>query len=98
MRAEDIKEWLRGMENAEKAAKKGESGCKGEGDRKRLLLKLCQHVWETGEIPWQMLLTIVVSEIELHDYLHGFRAKRGCVTGIMKATLHQQLAAREPQN
>ena len=127
MRAEDLKEWLRGMEDEERAAKKGESGFKGAGDRWRLLLRLCEHVWETGEIPRQMLLTIVVlipkgssgkdfrgiglleviwkllervldlrlSEIELHDFLHGFRAKRGCGTGIMEATLHQQLAARK---
>ena len=60
MRAEDTKEWLRGMENEKKAAEKGESGYEGAGDRWRLLLKLCQHVWETGEIPRQMLLTIVV--------------------------------------
>ena len=127
MRSEDIKEWLRGMKNKEKAAKKGESGYQGADDRWRLLLKLCQHVWETGEIPRQMLLTIVVlilkgtsgkefqgiglleviwkllervldlrlSEIELHNFLHGFCAKRGCGTGIMEAILHQQLAARE---
>ena len=36
-----------------------------------------------------------ISEIELHDFLHRFRAKRGCGTGIMEATLLQQLAARE---
>ena len=48
------------MENKEKATKKGELGYEGAGDRWRLLLKLCKHVWETGEIPRQMLLTIVV--------------------------------------
>ena len=126
MRAEDLKAWLRGMENEEEAAKKGESGYTGAGDRWRLLVKLCEQVWETGSIPRQMLLTIVVlipkgnsgefrgiglleviwkllervlderlSEIKLHDFLHGFRAKRGCGTGIMEATLLQQLAARE---
>ena len=126
MRTEDLKAWLRGMENEEEAAKKGESGYTGAGDRWRLLVKLCEHVWETGNIPRQMLLTMVVltpkgnsgefrgiglleviwkllervlderlSEIELHDFLHGFRAKRGCGTGIMEATLLQQLAARE---
>ena len=41
MRAEDLKEWLRGMEDEERAAKKGESGFKGAGDRWRLLLRLC---------------------------------------------------------
>ena len=39
------------MENDEKAAKKGGSGYEGEGNDWRLLLKLCQHVWETVEIP-----------------------------------------------
>ena len=48
------------MENEDQAIKKGESGYKGAGDRWSLLLKLCHHVWETGEIPRQMLLTIVV--------------------------------------
>ena len=32
MRAENVKEWLRGVENEEKAAKKGESGYKGVGN------------------------------------------------------------------
>ena len=71
-------------------------------------MRLIQHIWNTGEIPQQMLLTIVIlipkgnlgdyrgielmevmwkviervmdkrmSGIELHDTLHGFRAKRG---------------------
>ena len=56
MRAEDLKEWLRGMEQEER----GEPGYEGAGDRWRLLVKLCQHVWESGSIPHQMLLTIVV--------------------------------------
>ena len=60
MRAEYIKEWLHWTENEEKAAKKEESGHEGAGDCCRLLLKLCQHVWKTGEIPGQMLLTIAV--------------------------------------
>ena len=60
MRAEEIQEWLRWMENEEKATKKGESGYEGAGDHYLLLLKLCQHVWKTGEIPGQMLLTIAV--------------------------------------
>ena len=89
----------------------------------RLLLKLICHIWDTGEIPCQMLLTIVVlipkgnsgdyrgiglleviwklikwvldermSEIEVHDSLHGFSAKPGCDTGIIEAKLTQQLA------
>ena len=91
-------------------------------------MRLCQHIWETGEIPQQKLLTLVVlipkgtlgnfrgiglleviwkllekildarlSEIELHDYLHGFWAKRGCGTGILEAKLTQQLALNEQQ-
>ena len=30
--------------------------------------------------------------VELHEYLHGYRAKRGCGTGILEAKLVQQLA------
>ena len=113
------------MENEEKALRPG-AEYKGAGDRWRLLVKLCQHVWRTGEIPQRMLLAIVVlipkgssgdyrgigllevvwkllervmdarfSEIGLHDYLHGFRAKRGTGTGIMEAKLIQQVAFRE---
>ena len=126
MRAEDLKEWLRGAEEEEKAEKEGIEGYKGRGDRWRLLLRLVENIWESGEIPRQMLRMIVVlipkgtsgdfrgiglleviwklierviderlSKIELHDCLHGFRAKRGCGTGIMEAKLVQQLAYRE---
>ena len=76
------------------------------------------HIWDTGEIPRQMLLTIVVViptcnpgdyrgigllkviwkliervldkrmlKIEVHDYLHGFRAKRGCGTVTIEVNL-----------
>ena len=34
-------------------------------------------------------------EIDLHDYLDGFWAKKGCGTGIMEAKLLQHLAFRE---
>ena len=126
MRAEDLKEWLRGAENEERARRKGEQGYEGAGDRWKMVLRLCQHIWETGEIPRQMLLTVMVlnpkgtagnsrgiglleviwkllekvldarlSEIELHDYLHGFCAKRGCGTGILEAKLTQQLTLHE---
>ena len=50
------------------------------------------------EVIWKLLeraLDLRLSEIELHDFLHAFRAKRDCGTGIIEATLHQQLAARE---
>ena len=43
----------------------------------------------------ERVLDARLSEIDLHDYLHGFRAKRGCGTGIMEAKLLQQLAFRE---
>ena len=99
-------------------------GMNGVGDRWKMVVRLCQHIWETGEIPRQMLLTVVVcipkgtsgnfrgiglleviwnllekvldarlSEIELHDYLHGFCAKRGCGTGILEAMLTQTYQA-----
>ena len=59
-RAEDLKTWLKGVENEEKAQEKGEKGYEGAGDTWRLLLKLIRHIWDTGEIPRQMLPTIVV--------------------------------------
>ena len=60
MRAEDLNEWRRGMENEEKELAKGGTGYEGAGDRWRLLVKLCEHIWRTGEIPQRMLLAIVV--------------------------------------
>merc|ERR1712127_458508 len=54
------KTWLRGVEDEEWAQRKGEEGHQGKGDTWRLLLKLIRHIWDTGEIPRQMLLTIVV--------------------------------------
>ena len=50
------------------------------------------------EVVWKFIKRVVderLSKIELHDALHGFRAKRGCGTGIMEAKLVQQLAYRE---
>ena len=115
MRAEDLRKWLRGAELEEE-----KEGYEGAGDTWRLVVRLIRHIWETGEIPRQMLWTIVVlipkgnsgefrgigllevlwkiiekvldarlSSIELHDCLHGFRAGRGCGTGIMEAKLVQ---------
>ena len=128
MRAEDLKAWLRGVESEEKMLVPGYEGAdyRGAGDMWRLLVKLFEHIWRTGEIPQRMLLAIVVLipkgnsgdyrgigllevvwkvmervldarllEIALHDYLHGFRAKRGTGTGIMEAKLIQQLAFRK---
>ena len=60
MRAEDLNEWRRGMENEEKERAKGGTGYEGAGDRWRLLVRLCEHIWRTGEIPQRMLLAIVV--------------------------------------
>ena len=99
----------------------GGEGFQGRGGAWRLLVKLIQHIWETREIPYQMLRVVVVlipkgssgdyrgigllevvwkliervvderlSKIELHDTLHGFRAKRSCGTGIIEAKLVQQ--------
>ena len=50
MRAEDLKDWLRMAE-----VKETESGFAGRGDTWRMLVKLVQNIWETGEIPRQML-------------------------------------------
>ena len=50
------------------------------------------------EVIWKLIERVLaerLSKIGLHGYLHGFRAKRGCGTGIMKAKLVQQLAHRE---
>ena len=50
------------------------------------------------EVIWKLLervLDACFSEIDLHDYLHGFRAERGSGTGIMEAKPLQQLAFRE---
>ena len=60
MRAEDLKEWLRGAEEEEKAEKEGKEGSKGRGGRWRLLVRLVKHIWESNEIPRQMLRMIVV--------------------------------------
>ena len=55
MRAEDLKDWLRGAEEEEAAETEGDEGFQGRGDAWQLLVKLVQHMWETGEIPYQML-------------------------------------------
>ena len=43
-----MKEWLRGAEEEERARKKDEEGFEGAGDRWRLLVQLCEHIWRTG--------------------------------------------------
>ena len=52
---------------------------------------LLEVIWK----PLERVLDTRLSETDLHDYLHSFRAKRGCATGIMEAKLLQQLAFRE---
>ena len=50
------------------------------------------------EVIWKLIERVLdkrLSKIELHDYLHGLGAKRGCGTGNMEAKLAQQLAYRE---
>jgi hypothetical protein len=47
------------------------------------------------EVLWKVFERVLderMSAIEVHDALHGFRAKRGCGTGILEAKLVQQLA------
>ena len=60
MRAEDLKAWLKGVEWEEKTARGGEEGHTGTGDTWRLFVRLLQHVWDTWEIPRQMLRSTVV--------------------------------------
>ncbi len=58
MRAEDLKEWLRGAEEEEDP----ETGDSREdaGDRWPMLERLIQEVWHTGYIPQQLCWVIVV--------------------------------------
>ena len=103
------------MEEKEEAEAEGTDGFQGRGDTCRTLVKLVQHIWEIGEIPYQMLRVIVVlismgslgdyrgigllevvwkliervvdarlSKIELHDALHGFRAKAAVGRGLWR--------------
>ena len=60
IQAEDLKGWLLRAEAEEKAQKDGTGGLEGTGDTWRMLVRLIQHIWDTGEIPAQMLLTVVV--------------------------------------
>ena len=41
------------------------------------------------EVIWKLLERVPdarLSEVDLHDYLHGFWAKRGCGTGVMEGS------------
>ena len=60
MRADDLKVWLACAKAEAKARQDGEGGLEGAGDTWRMLVRLIQHIWNTGEIPQRMLLTIVV--------------------------------------
>ena len=60
MQAEHLKAWLRREEEGEEAEKEGIEGLEGVGDMWRLLVRLIQHIWDAGEIPSRMLLTIIV--------------------------------------
>ena len=47
------------------------------------------------EVIWKLIERVLderMSEIKVHDSLQGFRAKRGCWTGIMEAKLAYELA------
>ena len=58
MRAEHIKEWLRGMREEEDPERQGR--CVGHGDNWKLFVELVQAVWTHGIISRQMLWSIVV--------------------------------------
>ena len=53
IRAEHLKAWLRRAEEEEleETEKEGTEGLEGVGDTWRLLVRLIQHIWDTGEIP-----------------------------------------------
>ena len=56
------------------------------------------HSIRVLEVVWKLLETVLDTsflEIEPHDYLHSFRAKKRWRTSIMVANLHQELALRE---
>ncbi|KAL7550925.1 hypothetical protein ACHAWF_014991, partial [Thalassiosira exigua] len=96
MRAEDMKEWLRGMKEEEDPEARGREGA---GDRWRALVKLKGSGGYRGigllEPVWKLLEAIMdrrLNCLELHDCLHGYRAKRGTGTAILEAKLAQQLA------
>ena len=76
MRAKNPEACLTDVNEYEKAEKGGKEGQKGKGDTPwRLLVKLVQHIWETGEIPWPMLGMIVL--LIANDSSEGFHSM-GC--------------------
>ena len=58
MRAEHVKEWLRGIHREEDPQRAGSGP--GDGDIWRLFIQLVQAAWTHGEIPRQLLWIIVV--------------------------------------
>jgi hypothetical protein len=58
MRAEHIKEWLRGIKREEDPA--GQGGVPSDGDNWRLFLRLIQAAWTNGIVPHQLLWIIVI--------------------------------------
>ncbi len=58
LRAKDLKEWLRGVEDEEDP--EDGVGREGAGDRWSLLVRIIQEVWRTGHIPLQLHWVIVV--------------------------------------
>ena len=54
MRAEDLKEWHRGI------LLEDHTGEVGQGDNWRYLVQLIQTIWEKGDIPTQMKWVIVI--------------------------------------
>jgi hypothetical protein len=59
MRAEHVKEWLRGIRRQEEDLERL-GGSPGDGDHWRLFVQLVQAAWNHGEIPRQLLWIIVV--------------------------------------
>ena len=57
IRAEDLKGWLRGAQMEEDPEVLVHDGA---GDSWRLFVHLVQTIWQTGEIPRQLLWVIVV--------------------------------------
>ena len=62
MRAENLKEWLRGqLEEEQEDEEKAEAArLRGAGTLWRTFVRLIQSIWETGVIPQQLLWVIVV--------------------------------------
>ncbi|KAL7548851.1 hypothetical protein ACHAWF_012112, partial [Thalassiosira exigua] len=100
MRAEDIKAWLRGIEEEEDPEAQGKEGA---GDRWLVLIPkggggyrgigLLEPIWKVLEAV--MVMDGRLNIVDLHDCLHGYRKARGTGTGILEAKLAQQLAYLE---